>query len=70
LSLALVGPPDVASRLPGRAVAVNRLVVQGEDHNIYVVQPDGSERVALTDDAGSVRRYRQPVWSPKGDFIA
>ncbi len=66
----LVGPPDVLSRLPGRAVAVNRLVVQGEDHNIYVVRPDGSGRVALTDDASSVRRYRQPVWSPKGDFIA
>jgi TolB protein len=34
------------------------------------VRPDGSERVALTNDATSLHQYLQPTWSPSGSKIA
>lgn len=49
---------------------VNRLLVLGDDSNIFTVRPDGSDRVALTTDADSRRFYRQPTWSPVGDKVA
>jgi TolB protein len=48
----------------------NRLLVQGVDGNLYTMAPDGSDRLALTNDAGSLRQYLQPTWSPTGERIA
>jgi TolB protein len=48
----------------------NRLLVHGVDVNLYTIRPDGSDRVALTNDATSQRQYTQPTWSPSGKKIA
>lgn len=48
----------------------NRLLVQGVDGNLFTVRPDGSDRVAITNDASSLRQYVQPTWSPTGNKIA
>lgn len=61
---------SVRGLLSGDTETVNRLVAQGEDGNIYTVNPDGSARVALTDDASRTHVYQQPTWSPSGDRIA
>ncbi|MFQ5948238.1 MAG: TolB family protein [Acidimicrobiia bacterium] len=50
--------------------ASNRLLVLGDDGNIFTVLPDGSDRVDITDDAGEGRGYLQPTWSPMGERIA
>ncbi len=50
--------------------ATNRLLVQGVDGNLYTTRPDGSQRVALTNDASSLHQYNQPTWSPTGNQIA
>lgn len=50
--------------------SVNRLVVLGDDGNIYTIRRDGSERQALTSDASSDHLYRQPTWSPAVDRVA
>jgi TolB protein len=52
------------------ANATNRLLIQGADGNLYTVRPNGSERVALTNDATSLHQYLQPTWSPTGNKIA
>ena len=52
------------------ATPANRLLIQGGDGNLYTVKPDGSERVALTNDASSLHQYNQPTWSPTGSKIA
>ena len=48
----------------------NRLLVLGDDGNIYITRPDGSETRALSSDAGPSHLYRQPTWSPLGDRVA
>jgi TolB protein len=52
------------------ADAGNRLLVQGVDGNLYTIKPNGEARVALTNDATSLRQYVQPTWSPTGTRIA
>lgn len=61
---------DVRGLLPDDTGAVNRLVVQAADGNIYTVNPDGSDTIALTDDASRTHVYQQPTWSPTADRIA
>lgn len=46
-----------------------RVVVLDDGGNIAVLDPDGSNRVDMTND-GSEVRYFQPVWSPVGATIA
>ncbi|MEA1903832.1 MAG: hypothetical protein U9N56_09925 [Actinomycetota bacterium] len=46
-----------------------RLVVLDDTGNVVVMAPDGSERIALTDDGGDGVAYSQPIWSPAGDQI-
>ncbi len=48
----------------------NRLLVLGSDGNIYTVNPDGTERFSLTNDASSSKQYLQPTWSPDAERIA
>ncbi|MCZ7570608.1 MAG: hypothetical protein M5U01_18745 [Ardenticatenaceae bacterium] len=50
--------------------SANRLVVLGDDGNIYTVSPDGSDRQALTTDATTDHTYRQPTWSPSAERVA
>lgn len=40
-----------------------RIVVVDDSGNVVTLDPDGSDRVELTDDGGTTR-YFQPVWSP------
>ncbi len=46
-----------------------RLVVIDATGNVVTMRPDGTNRRALTDDAG-VTSYYQPQWSPRGDSLA
>lgn len=50
--------------------AVNRLVILGDDGNIYTVGPDGSGQQALTSDATREHLYRQPTWAPSAERVA
>ena len=60
---------DSARGLP-TAVSGNRLLVQGRDGNIYTLDPDGGNAVALTDDASESLQYLQPSWSPDATQVA
>lgn len=51
------------SDLPGR------LVVLDGGGNIVTIDPDGSNPVAITEDAGESARYAQPSFSPVADTI-
>lgn len=56
--------------------AVDQIAFMGTDRNLYVINPDGSGEVALTDNAnfegdnGFITYYRLPVWSPDSEKIA
>jgi TolB protein len=50
--------------------ATNRLLVQGMDGNLFTIDPDGRNRLNLTNDADSNRVYSQATWSPDGTQIA
>lgn len=47
-----------------------RLVVLDGAGNVLTVDPDGSNRIPITDDAGPSVRYFQPIWSPVSSTIA
>jgi TolB protein len=67
----LVQPEIMRFSLASRSGApVNRIVAQGADGNLYTVRPDGTGRVALTEDSAELRVYRQPTWSPDAQNIA
>lgn len=48
---------------------INRLLVLGDDGNLFTVKPDGSATQALTTDANRALVYAQPTWSPTGEHI-
>ena len=48
----------------------NRLLIQSTDGNLYTMSPDGSDVLALTDNASTSRIYMQPTWSPNSQQIA
>lgn len=56
------------------AVSPGRIAFVGVDRNIYTILPDGTDRLALTDDADahqeSGRIYQFPTWSPDGARVA
>ena len=67
------GPTLPAATLPPPTENIatsNRLLVLGDDGNVYITRPDGSETRALSSDAGPSHLYRQPTWSPLGDRVA
>lgn len=47
-----------------------RLLVEGSDGNLYTMDSDGTDVVALTTDASPTLQYLQPSWSPNADQIA
>jgi TolB protein len=49
---------------------VDRLVVLGVDGNVFTVAADGSDEIALSDDAGDSVTHFQPVWSPDATRVA
>lgn len=59
-----VGSSEATHPLPGR------LLVLGADGNIVTMNPDGSQVVALTDDASPGHAYLQPTWDPTGERVA
>lgn len=44
-------------------LTVNRLLVQGIDGNIYTINPDGTDRLALTEDASSSATHLVIFWA-------
>lgn len=48
----------------------NRLLVQGFDGNVFTIEPDGTARFPITNDASPTRQYQQPTWSPDASQIA
>ena len=61
-----VGEPTTA---PIEEVVPGRIVVLDSGGDIVTVDPDGSGRVAITDDGDSAT-YFQPVWSPDSPTVA
>lgn len=55
-------PTNVAD-LPGR------LVILDDDGNVVTMDPDGSDPVQVTDDAGEAAAYRQPAFSPVTETV-
>jgi TolB protein len=49
---------------------VDRLVILGDDGNVFTIGPDGADQIGLTADAGSGTGYFQPTWSPDGSRVA
>jgi TolB protein len=61
-----VGEPTTA---PIEDTSPGRIVVLDSGGDIVTLDPDGSNRVAITDDGASVT-YFQPVWSPASPTVA
>ena len=51
-------------------VGPGRLVVVDGDGDIVALDPDGSNRTPITDDAGDTAIYSQPIWSLDGASLA
>jgi len=47
-----------------------RLVILDDAGDIVVLDPDGANRTAITDDAGDTAAYTQPIWAPDGRSVA
>ncbi len=52
------------------APEVDRLLVLGEDGNVYTVSRNGSDRIEITTDGGPDHVYFQPTWSPDASLVA
>jgi len=61
--------PATATTIDPTLASSNRLLVQGLDGNLFTINPDGTERFALTTDAGNTRVYNQATWSSSGERI-
>ena len=55
---------------PAVVIGPGRLVVVDDGGDVVTIDPDGSDRVAITDDAGDTAIYSQPIWSPDGLSLA
>ncbi|MCX6046861.1 MAG: hypothetical protein NT075_17295 [Chloroflexi bacterium] len=62
-------PQSAQTKIDLTQAGVNRLLVVGEDGNLFTVNPAGQARIDLTTDAGSTHLYVQPTWSPTGERI-
>ena len=51
-------------------VGLDRILILSAEGEVFTVDPDGDNRVDLTNDAGPAFQHRQPVWSPTGERIA
>lgn len=61
-----VGGPTTA---PSEDTSPGRIVVLDSGGDIVTMDPDGTDRVAITDDGEAVT-YFQPVWSPGSPILA
>lgn len=52
------------------AIGPGRLAVVDSSGNIVVMDPDGANRQAVTEDGGGNARYTQPIWSPDATTLA
>lgn len=67
--LATPTAPAAANTLDPQVTGSNRLLVNGADGNLFTMNPDGTDRLDLTTDAGSNRSYMQATWSALGERI-
>jgi hypothetical protein len=56
--------PPSETTLPGRLVILDR------GGNVAVIDPDGTDLVQITSDAGGGAAYVQPLWSPDASLVA
>jgi TolB protein len=61
---------DTIPALTLEEASENRLLVLGQDGNVFTIDPEGGKRLDLTTDAGPNRVYAQPTWSSDGSRIA
>lgn len=47
-----------------------QLVVLDSSGDVAIINPDGSNRMTITDDAGESAFYTQPIWSPDASMLA
>lgn len=47
-----------------------RLVILDRAGDVVVLDPDGSNRIPVTDDAGTSAVYTQPIWAPDAQRLA
>jgi TolB protein len=70
---ATTAPPTTITGTPRSAPVGDlpgRLVVLDEAGNVVTIAPDGSDPIAITDDAGRDAAYRQPTFSPVDDLVS
>lgn len=62
--------PSAAQDAAPPADPFNRILIEGDDGNLYIGSTGSMERFALTNDASRRRLYGQATWSPDGSMIA
>lgn len=63
------GSAGSSTTAPPRSEAEGRIVILDDNGNVVVLNPDGSNRIEITNDGDSVR-YFQPIFSPASQTIA
>ncbi|HHJ06617.1 MAG TPA: hypothetical protein ENK24_03870 [Anaerolineae bacterium] len=48
----------------------NQIAFVGNDHNLWLVSPDGSNLRAVSNSKREHREYASPTWSPDGRYLA
>jgi Tol biopolymer transport system component len=63
-------PEITPSKNNPTALSANWISYVGQDHNIWLIKPDGSENHQITTDADSKSNYQNLNWSPNGRKLA
>jgi len=66
------GPPTTedSDRSTEPGVGSGELVILDGNGDVVIINPDGTDRRAITTDAGDDAVYFQPIWSPNSTHIA
>ena len=61
--------PSTTTTAPS-VIDPGRLVILDGAGDIVVLDPDGGNQTAVTDDAGDTAVYTQPIWAPNAELLA